>query len=192
MPKITAGWPFSPASPRLMAGANFTTATWFKSIGCWSLKATGKRARSSSRVLLLPPPAPPVPRLRIRYSREFSSRKPPLVLAEKPLRASVTCSSVTPRAAMRTLSGCTWYCRTSPPIGTTCAMPGRLKRRGRSMKSAYSRTCIASILLVSIGRASSMISPMMELIGPMPTCVTLFGSCSRAAASRSPTSWRAR
>ena len=171
-----------------MAGANFTTATWLSSTGCWSLKATGSLAKSSSRVLL----PEPVPKFRIRYSRELSSKKPPLVLAEKPLSASVICATVTPRAAMRTLSGCTWYWRTSPPIGTTCAMPGKLSSRGRSTKSAYSRTCIASILVVSIGSASSMISPMMELMGPMPTCVTLCGSCSRAAARRSPTSWRAR
>ena len=59
-------------------------------------------------------------------------------------------------------------------------------------KSAYSRTAIGVILRVSIGSAKSMTSPMMELIGPMPTCSTPWGSCSRAADKRSPTIWRAR
>ena len=187
-PSTTAGWPLKPASPRRMAGAKTTSATCDSWIArCWPaspFQATGRRCRSSSRVVR--------PMLRIRYSRAFSSRKPPLVLAEKPCSAAETCSSVTPSAASRAVSGCTWYWRTSPPIGTTCATPGSVSSRGRITKSATSRTAIGLIFCGSIGRASSMISPITELTGPMPTCCTPGGNCSRTTASRSETSCRAR
>ncbi len=132
------------------------------------------------------------PMLRIKYSRELSSKNPPLVLPENPFKASSRFSTVTPREAMRPVSGCTWYWRTSPPMGTTWATPGMVKSRGRSTKSAYSRTAIAVVFVASIGSATDMISPMMELTGPMATCSTPWGSCSRATESRSPTIWRAR
>ena len=77
-------------------------------------------------------------------------------------------------------------------MGTTWATPGKVSKRGRITKSAYSRTAIGLILLVSMGRANNMISPMMELMGPMPTCSTPWGNCSRTKDRRSPTIWRAR
>ena len=100
-------------------------------------------------------------------------------------------SSVTPRAAMRTVSGCTWYCRTSPPMGMTCATPGSVSKRGRNTKSAYSRVAIGLIFAASMGIAMSMISPMIELIGPIAG-FTPGGSCSRTSESRSATFCRAR
>ncbi len=68
---------------------------------------------------------------------------------------------------MRTVSGWTWNWRTSPPIGMTCDTPGTASNRGRSTQSAYSRTAIGEILAGSSGIAICMISPMIELIGPM-------------------------
>ena len=92
---------------------------------------------------------------------------------------------------MRRVSGCTWNCRTSPPIGMTWAMPGMAMRRGRSTQSAYSRTCIGEIFAVSIGIAICMISPITELIGPMRG-ITSSGSPSSIADRRSDTICRAR
>ena len=65
------------------------------------------------------------------------------------------------------VSGWTWNWRTSPPIGITCATPGIASRRGRSTQSAYSRTAIGVVFASSIGSATSMTSPMIELIGPI-------------------------
>jgi hypothetical protein len=167
-----------------MAGANATVATCCRLTGRPARQATGSRCRSSMREVR--------PMLRIRYSREFSSRKPPLVLAEKSRTASPMFSRLTPSAAMRRVSGCTWNWRTSPPVGITCATPGIVSRRGRITKSAYSRTAIGLIFAASMGSATDMISPMIELTGPMPTCSMPAGSCSRTSVSRSPTIWRAR
>ncbi len=193
--RITAGWPLSPASPRLIAGAKPTDATCASRIG-WPLRAvSGRRCRSSSRLVR--------PRLRIRYSRELSSRKPPLVLAAKPRSASSTWPSVMPSAAMRTVSGCTWNCRTSPPIGMTWATPGIVRRRGRSTQSAYSRAAIAGRWAASgalsvgaaagaaIGIPMSRISPMIDATGPM--CgTTPGGSCDWISDRRSAIICRAR
>ncbi len=104
---------------------------------------------------------------RMRYSRPLSSRKPPEVLDEKPLSAASSCSCVMPSSAMRVVCGWTWNCRTSPPMGITCATPGIAIRRGRNTQSAYSRTAIGEIFAVSTGIAICMISPMMELMGPI-------------------------
>ena len=93
---------------------------------------------------------------------------------------------------MRALSGCTWYWRTAPPIGMTWATPGTASRRGRSTKSANSRVAMALMRVSSMGMATSMTSPMIELIGPMATCCTPAGSDSRALSRRSPTICRAR
>jgi len=183
-PRMTAGLPLKPASPRLMAGAKLTLATWLSKMDCPFTQATGNCCRSSSRVVR--------PRLRIRYSRAFSSRKPPLLLLACPCKASRNCSTLTPSCPMRAVSGCTWYWRTSPPIGITCATPGMARRRGRSTKSAYSRVAMALILASSMGMATSMTSPMMELIGPMAACCTPAGSASRAVVKRSLTICRAR
>ena len=92
---------------------------------------------------------------------------------------------------MRVVFGCTWNCRTSPPIGMTCATPGTDSSRGRSTQSAYSRTAIALILLGSTGIAICMISPMIELIGPMRG-TTPSAMPSSIDDSRSDTSCRAR
>ena len=179
---ITAGWPFMPASPRLVAAANFTSANCLSRIGWPSRTVTARLRRSSRRVVR--------PRLRIRYSRALSSRKPPLVLLEKALSALSSCSKPTPSWAISRVSGSTRNCRTSPPMGITWATPGIDSRRGRRTKSAYSRICMGS-LPAPIGRAISMISPITEEIGPM-FGLTPSGSCSRTSARRSPTSWRLR
>ncbi len=180
---MTAGCPFSPASPRLKAGAKRTPATCSSSTGGWPLRCTGRRCRSSSRVLR--------PTWRISTSRAFCSRKPPLLLPAKPRSADSSAEKLTPSCAMRAGSGSTRNCRTSPPIGMTCATPGIDSRRGRSTKSAYSRTCIALTRAGSAGSATSMISPITEATGPR-LGLSPGGSCSRAAASRSATSWRLR
>ena len=92
---------------------------------------------------------------------------------------------------MRTVFGCTWNWRTSPPMGMTCATPAIAIRRGRSTQSAYSRTCIGEIFAVSMGMAICMISPMIELIGPMRG-TTPGGSPSSIEDRRSDTICRAR
>ncbi len=80
MPRITAGLPSKPASPRRTAAAKLTSATWRSRMG-WPLRAVSARfCRSSSRALR--------PRWRISTSRPLSSRKPPEVLAAKPRSAA--------------------------------------------------------------------------------------------------------
>ena len=183
MPRITAGPPSKPASPRLVAAANVTSATW-RSSTLWPPRApTARFCRSSSRAVR--------PRWRISTSRPLRSRKPPEVLAENPLSAAVSCSGVTPSCAMRTVSGCTWNWRTSPPIGMTCATPAIDSRRGRSTQSAYSRTAMGVVRASSIGMATIMISPMMELTGPMRGAAP-GGRPSSIDDRRSDTIWRAR
>ena len=76
-------------------------------------------------------------------------------------------------------------------MGMTCATPCTDNRRGRSTQSAYSRTAIALIFVVSTGIAICMISPMIELIGPIRG-TTPSAMPSSIAARRSDTSWRAR
>ena len=92
---------------------------------------------------------------------------------------------------MRAVSGATRNVRTSPPMGMTCATPGIDSKRGRSTKSAYSRACIgvaAGVLpsLGTSGKATSMISPMMDETGPI-TGVMSPGICVRTSASLSAT-----
>ena len=74
MPRMTAGLPSKPASPRLGAAAKVTSAIWRIRIGWPSFAVSARFFRSSRREVR--------PRLRIRYSRPFSSRKPPEVLDE--------------------------------------------------------------------------------------------------------------
>src|SRR5262245_30934502 len=93
------------------------------------------------------------------------------------------------RACMVATFGTTRYWRTSPPIGMTCATPGRARSCGRSTKSASSRTSIGETL-PSLVSAISMISPMIEVTGPI-WGLTPRGSCSRMSVRRSATSWRA-
>ncbi len=57
------------------------------------------------------------------------------------------------------------YWRTSPPIGITCATPDTVSKRGRTVKSAVSRSSIGSA--VALDMAISMISPMIDEIGPI-------------------------
>ena len=96
---------------------------------------------------------------------------------------------------MRAVSGSTRSWRTSPPIGTTCETPAIDSRRGRSTKSAHSRACIGSAIVLPSadpsGRAISITSPMIEETGPM-TGVMPAGSCAPITVSRSATSWRLR
>ncbi len=195
-PRITAGRPLWPASPRLSAGANETCATWPSSSARPSRQATARPASWPARSS----PPPPRPRWRIRYSRPARSMKPPPALPAKPRRACSICVSETPNCAMRAVSGATRSVRTSPPIGMTWATPGIASSRGRSTKSAQSRACIDSdppgapagaAAAACSGSAISRISPMIEVTGPI-TGTTPGGSCSRTSASRSATSWRLR
>jgi hypothetical protein len=91
---------------------------------------------------------------------------------------------------MRRVSGWTWNCRTSPPIGITCETPEIASRRGRSTQSAYSRTCLGSPSAAT-GIATSMISPMIDDTGPMRG-KTPTGKVASSPASRSLTICRAR
>ena len=129
--------------------------------------------------------------LRIRYSRPRTSRNPPEVFDEYERSAASSASSVTPRSAIRLGSGWTWNCRTSPPIGMTCATPGIDIRRGRSTQSANSRTAIGSIFEGSTGMAIIMISPMIDETGPIRGS-TPGGIPASSAPRRSDTIWRAR
>jgi len=92
---------------------------------------------------------------------------------------------------MRAVCGCTWNWRTSPPMGITCATPAIASRRGRSTQSAYSRTAMGVVRCTSMGIATCMISPMMELMGPMRG-VTPAGNPSSMDDRRSDTICRAR
>ncbi len=70
--KITAGLPLKLPSPRFTAGASFTSASCLSRIAWPSLTPTTTLLRSSSAAFR--------PINRIKYSRPFASRKPPLVL----------------------------------------------------------------------------------------------------------------
>jgi len=76
-------------------------------------------------------------------------------------------------------------------MGMICATPGMARSRGRSTQSAYSRTAIGEIFCGSTGIAICMISPMMELIGPIRG-ITPAAKPSSMDERRSDTSWRAR
>jgi hypothetical protein len=115
--------------------------------------------------------------------------KPPPVLPAKPRTAALSSSSVMPRARIRAGSGVMRYSRTSPPIGMTCATPGIDSNFGRTVKSAVSRSTIGSASAPA--SASSMISPITELIGPIAG-TTPSGICAVTALRRSATCWRAR
>ena len=86
--------------------------------------------------------------------------------------------------------GVTRYWRTSPPIGMTCATPATASSCGRTTKSAISRTSMGEAR-PSLVSATSMISPMIEVTGPICGARPR-GSCSRMSASRSDTSCRER
>ena len=179
---MTAGLPPDPASPRLKRGAKSTAATWLRMTAWPSFMVTTRLRRSSMRVVR--------PMLRTTYSARFWSTKPPPVLAPNDRIAFSTSSSVTSSRPICATLGVTWYCRTSPPIGMTCATPGMDSSRGRIVKSANSRTCMG-VVFASAVMAISMISPIMDVIGPI--CgTTRAGSCSRTAAMRSATCWRLR
>ena len=182
-PRMTAGLPSKPASPRLIAGAKVTSAICLRRMGCPLFAAIAKLRRSSNREVR--------PRFLIRYSRPLSSRNPPEVFAEKPRKATSNWSNEIPNSDILDVLGCTWNCRTSPPIGMICATPGIDKSRGRRTQSAYSRTAMGEIFCGSTGIAICMISPMIELIGPMRGNTPAGSPCSMAD-NRSDTSWRAR
>ncbi len=74
-------------------------------------------------------------------------------------------SKSTSRLAIRRVSGTMRYCRTSPPIGTTCETPGTVKSWRRTTKSAISRSFIAFSVVLDM--AISMISPITDEIGPI-------------------------
>ena len=157
MPRITAGSPPNPALPRRGRAANPTSATEDNSTG------------TSSRIATTSPPSAAGsrsrPRVRITNSCARSSMKPPPPLAEKPRTAASMSSIVTPSWRMRAGDGVTRYSRTSPPRGITCDTPGTASKRGRSTKSAVSRSTIGSAS--SPASATNIISPMIEEIGPM-------------------------
>jgi hypothetical protein len=74
-------------------------------------------------------------------------------------------------------------------MGITCDTPGTASSRGRMAKSAVSRNSIGSA--PSPASATSMISPMIEEMGPMLGRMSS-GKAACAVASRSATSCRAR
>ena len=96
-PKITAGLPSNPASPRLTAAAKSTLATCLSSTGTPSFEPTATFPRSSKEDVL--------PRFRIRYSRPLSAKNPPDVLDAKPLKACCRSSIVMPKSTIRCKSG---------------------------------------------------------------------------------------
>ena len=89
------------------------------------------------------------------------------------------------------MSGVIWYCFTSPPMAMTWDTPEMVSSRGRSTQSAYSRTCMGLIFAGSPCSATSMISPMMEEMGPI-WGITPSGNCSFTSPRRSATCWRLR
>ena len=91
------------------------------------------------------------------------------------------------RGGRRSPLGGTFY----EPTLLVGATPAMAIKRGLSTQSAYSRTCIGEIFAVSMGMAICMISPMIELIGPMRG-VTPVGSPSSIEERRSDTICRAR
>ena len=172
---MTAELPWKPASPRLTRAPKPTSAICSKATGWPFTVATARPLRSSrDRVR---------PMLRMRNSRLYWSVKPPPVLAPNCASAASSCSKETPSARIAAGLGETRYCRTSPPMGITCATPGIVRRRGLMVKSATSLKPIGDTPAGPV-TAISMIWPMIELIGPI--CGTTFsGSCCWTSASRS-------
>ncbi len=94
--------------------------------------------------------------------------KPPPVLAPKRRMAvSMSAGEISSRLII-TGSGITRYWRTSPPIGMTWATPGMVRICGRITKSAISRSSMGET--DAPVTATSMISPMIEEIGPICGC----------------------
>ena len=125
----------------------------------------------------------------MRYSRAYWSVKPPPVLTPNCANAVSSWPWVTPSARRAVGWGATRNWRTSPPMGMTWATPGMERMRGRIVKSAISRSCMADT--VSPVTATITICPMIEEIGPI-IGLTVGGSCERAIARRSETCWRLR
>ena len=86
--RMTAGAPFTPASPRITCLPNFTSATSFKRIGTPLRVSTTALAISSMFVVR--------PMLRMSASWFAPSRNPPAVLTCDFSAASITCLRVTP------------------------------------------------------------------------------------------------
>ncbi|MNX72515.1 hypothetical protein D3C86_1038710 [compost metagenome] len=177
--RITAGRPFTEASPRLIMGAKRTSAT--------CLRVTGTPFRTPTTVASMSAGDLARPRFRIMNSWPCFSTKPPVVFWLLAETAFSTSSRLKPYCLRRSGLTCTWYWRTPPPMLTTWATPGMVNRRWRTTQSAQVRTSIGS--MVSELMPISMISPMIEAMGPMAG-VTVSGRRSLAIWSFSETIWR--
>ncbi len=177
------------ASPRLTPAAKSTLATCCNRMGTPCLCATTRLRISSRRVVR--------PILRIKYSCACVSRKPPLVLAAKPLSAVWICCKLIDRRCILATSGVMRYWRTSPPIGMTCDTPLIPSKRGRTTQLAKSRTSIGVAALAvplaggSAVMAISKISPIIELTGDICGVIPA-GNWLLTAVRRSATCWRLR
>jgi hypothetical protein len=102
-------------------------------------------------------------------------------------------TSCTERSYSRSFSCSTrtWYSGSSPPITETWATPGMASSLFRRSNSAYDRSSIGRTLPSGDDTASSMISPVIDVIGVISACAS-GGRSSRIVSSRSETSWRAR
>jgi hypothetical protein len=92
---------------------------------------------------------------------------PPVFAPKRRMAVSMSAAEMSSRLIIAG-SGMIRYWRTSPPIGMTWATPGMVRICGRIVKSATSRRSMG--VTVSPVTAMSMISPMMEEIGPISVC----------------------
>ena len=151
----TAGFPLDEPSPRGILGPTSTLATCPTRMGDPSRTSITACSISSFDVIR------PTPR--ISDSCPPRTKNPPVEFAFDSRSASSTPASVTLNARSRSGSTRTWYWRTPPPIGTTCATPGSASNRRRTTQSAVSRTSMG--LWRSLTTATNRISPMIDAIG---------------------------
>jgi len=182
-PRITAGWPETPALPRIVWMPWPTSAT--------SRRNTGRPPRSFTTVAPISSGLAVRPRLRTSTSRAPLVMNPP---PEPPCARSTarfTSSNVTPCAAIRSGTARTCSCFRPPPIATTCEIPGIVSSRGAICQSASVRRSGGAVFPSGDDTPMSRISPISDEIGPMCTSVP-DGSFASASAMRSCTSCRAR
>ena len=181
IPITTAGRASDEPVPRRIAGPSSTSATWPTTTGTPSRTVTTALAMSAS------PPSRPTPRISASWPPR--TMNPPVELAFDAWSAASTSGRPTSNAASRSGATRTWYCRTSPPIGTTCATPGMASSRRRSVQSAASRTSIG--VWRSLRTAMNRISPMIDEIGASVEAAMSGGSWAATSCSFSFTIWRA-
>ena len=98
--------------------------------------AAGSRPRPGARVLARSALERARPRPRTRYSWPASTWKPAAGTALAASSAATTSSTEIPACTTAAGSSSTRYSRTSPPIGTTCEIPGTASRLRRTTVSA--------------------------------------------------------